>query len=186
VGLNDPRTGRRPWAALQLRQDNLLGSLYNLVGCQTNLKHAEQERVFRLIPALRQARFIRLGQMHKNAYLNSPKFLTGTLQVKDHPEWFVGGQITGVEGYSESAATGMLAGLNAARISLGKKPVIPPPESILGALVKYITFPGHKDFKPMNANFGLFGEESGKSGDDRKAHLIIEARRAFRQFVTDL
>ncbi|MBF0500741.1 MAG: methylenetetrahydrofolate--tRNA-(uracil(54)-C(5))-methyltransferase (FADH(2)-oxidizing) TrmFO [Candidatus Riflebacteria bacterium] len=211
VGLNDPVTGRRPWAVVQLRQDNLLGSMYNLVGFQTNLKHAEQERVFRMIPALANAKFLRLGQMHKNTYLQSPKLLTGTLQVKNRPNLFLAGQLTGVEGYTESAAMGLIAGFNAARISLGKSPVIPPPESIMGALVHYITFEGHKHFAPMNANFGLFdafptpvlshdaeleiegsskddekGKGSGASGTDRRSLLIAAGRRAFRQFTTDL
>jgi len=186
VGLFDPRSRRRPYAVLQLRQDNLLSSMFNLIGCQTNLVHAEQERVFRLIPALHEAKFVRLGQMHRNTYMNSPKFLTTTLQVKDNPNLFIAGQITGVEGYTESTATGLLAGFNAARISLGKRVANPPPESILGALLKYITFPGHKTFSPMNANFGLFGDTKAETSDDRKAKIITEARRAFRQFYSEL
>ncbi|MFZ2960538.1 MAG: methylenetetrahydrofolate--tRNA-(uracil(54)-C(5))-methyltransferase (FADH(2)-oxidizing) TrmFO [Candidatus Ozemobacteraceae bacterium] len=211
VGLADPKTKHRPWAVVQLRQDNLLASMFNLVGFQTNLKHSEQERVFRMIPALANAKFVRLGQMHKNSYLHSPKILTGTLQVKNRPHLFIAGQLTGVEGYTESAAMGLLAGFNAARISLGKPPVIPPPESIMGALVKYITFEGHKHFAPMNANFGLFdasptpvpnrdlepelvgsskddekGKGSSGSGTDRRSLLIAAARRAFRQFTTEL
>lgn len=189
VGLTDPNTQKKAYAVLQLRQDNLLGSLYNLVGCQTNLKYGEQERVLRLIPALAKAEFVRLGQMHRNAYLYSPKILTGTLQIQGKPEWFLAGQITGVEGYSESTAMGLLAGLNAARIALNKQPVVPPPESIMGALVKYITFPGHKQFSPVNANFGLFtdavADDTGR-GDARKGLLLANARRAFRQFVNDL
>ena len=187
VGLIDPKTKRRPYAVVQLRQDNLLGNLYNLVGFQTNLKHGEQERVFRLIPALRNAVFARLGQMHKNSYFNSPQILTKTLQTIKNPDLFIAGQITGVEGYTESAATGLLAGYNAARISLGKPVVVPPPESLLGALLNYITFEGHKNFTPMNANFGLFQSEKGIDDDsNRKSQLIIRARKAFRQFIDEL
>lgn len=192
VGFNDPKTGRRPWAVVQLRQDNLLGSMFNIVGFQTNLKHSEQERVFRLIPALKNAVFTRLGQMHRNSYLFSPAFLTPTLQVKDHPDWFVAGQICGVEGYTESTGMGLLAGLNAARICLKKPTVVPPPQTMLGALVKYVTFEGHKpkDFSPMNANFGLLTGSGptvkGVTSDDRRAAAIIEARRAFKAFVGEL
>ncbi|NLI77835.1 MAG: methylenetetrahydrofolate--tRNA-(uracil(54)-C(5))-methyltransferase (FADH(2)-oxidizing) TrmFO [Candidatus Riflebacteria bacterium] len=186
VGLVDPVSKHRSYAVLQLRQDNLLSSLYNLVGCQTNLVHGEQERVFRLIPALRNAKFVRLGQMHRNSYLYSPKFLTTTLQVKDHPNWFLAGQITGVEGYTESTGTGLLAGLNAARITLGKTLVDPPPATMLGALLRYITFPGHKQFTPMNANFGLFGDDKAETADDRRAAIITEARRAFRAYFQEL
>ena len=189
VGLTHPVTKKKSYAVLQLRQDNLLASLYNLVGCQTNMKYGEQERVLRLIPALKNAEFVRLGQMHRNAYLYSPKMLTGTLQIQNKPEWFLAGQITGVEGYCESTAMGLLAGLNAARIALGKQPVVPPPESIMGALIKYITFPGHKHFSPVNANFGLFSDVVGDDtvrGDARKGNLLANARRVFRQFVTEL
>jgi len=192
VGFTDPRTGRRPWAVVQLRQDNLLGSLYNIVGFQTNLKHGEQERVFRLIPALKNAVFTRLGQMHRNSYLFSPAFLTPTLQVKDRPDWFVAGQICGVEGYTESTGMGLLAGLNAARICLKKPPVVPPPQSMLGALVKYVTFEGHKvkEFSPMNANFGLLtgttAPAKGESAESRRAAAIVEARRAFKAFIAEL
>ncbi|MBF0547386.1 MAG: methylenetetrahydrofolate--tRNA-(uracil(54)-C(5))-methyltransferase (FADH(2)-oxidizing) TrmFO [Candidatus Riflebacteria bacterium] len=195
VGLFDPQEQRRPYAVVQLRQDNLLGSMYNIVGFQTNLKYSEQERVFRLIPGLANAVFLRLGQMHKNIYLNSPKFLTNTLQVKDKPNFFFGGQITGVEGYSESVGTGLLAGLNAGRLALGKPLLVPPPESILGALIKYITFPDHKHFVPMNANFGLFegisftqepGSDKKNEKSDRKAYIIALARKAFREFIGSL
>ena len=191
MGLVNPKTGHRPWAVVQLRQDNLLGSMYNLVGFQTNLKHPEQERVLRMIPALANAQFMRFGQMHKNLYLHSPKILTGTMQIKDHPNWYLAGQICGVEGYTESAATGLLAGLNAARIALGKQPVVPPPESVMGALIRYITFEGHKQFAPMNANFGLFDNQATPGLDspgtgDRRALIIGNARRAFRKFFDEL
>lgn len=187
VGLTDPRSGRRPYAAVQLRQDNLLGNMFNLVGFQTNLKHSEQERVFRLIPALREAQFVRFGQMHKNIFLKSPALLTTTLQTREKPNVFLAGQITGVEGYTESAAMGLLAGYNAARISLKKEPVSPPPESIMGALLKYITYPGHKTFQPMNATFGLYDLEGDlKDEADRRQLLVARARKSFRTFTDEL
>ena len=186
VGLADPRTGQRPYAAVQLRQDNLLANLFNLVGFQTNLRHAEQERVFRLIPGLAEAEFVRFGQLHRNSYLDAPAFLTPTMQVEGHPNWFIGGQICGVEGYTESAATGLPAGYNLARIMLGKEPVVPPPETMLGALLQYVTFKGHKKFAPMNANFGLFPEMKGVKGDARKEQIVRTARKAFREFFKDI
>lgn len=191
MGLVNPKTGHRPWAVVQLRQDNLLGSMYNLVGFQTNLKHSEQERILRMIPGLATGQFVRFGQMHKNLYLHSPKILTSTMQIKDQPNWYLAGQICGVEGYTESAATGLLAGLNAARIALGKQPVSPPPESIMGALIRYITFEGHKHFAPMNANFGLFDNQpvpapDGTGSGDKRALIVGLARRAFRKFFDDL
>lgn len=184
VGLVDPKTKKRPYAMVQLRQDNLLGNLYNIVGFQTNLRFEEQERIFKLIPALKNAQFIRLGQMHRNSYIYSPALLTGTLQTKKNPDLFVAGQLCGVEGYTESTAMGLLAGFNAARKSLGKDPVVPPPETLMGALVKYITFPGHKAFTPMNANFGIFqGDKEFPENDERKGLLIARARKAFRTFA---
>ena len=187
VGLTNPKTTRRPYAVVQLRQDNLLGNMFNIVGFQTNLKHSEQERVFRMIPALREAQFLRLGQMHKNIYLNSPALLTTTLQTRTNPDIFLAGQLTGAEGYTESAAMGMLAGFNAARISLKKEPVAPPPESILGALLKYITYPGHKSFQPMNAGFGLFDLEGDlKDEADRRQLLVARARKSFRTFMDEM
>lgn len=155
VGLTDPRTGRRPHAVLQLRQDNLAGTLYNLVGFQTNLKWGEQQRVFRLIPGLEQAEFMRYGMMHRNTYLNSPSLLSPTMQFRTRPDLFFAGQITGVEGYVGNAATGLLAGLNAARLLRGQPPVILPPTTMLGALCHYVTHAEPKDFQPMKANFGL-------------------------------
>lgn len=155
VGLTDPRTGRRPHAVLQLRQDNLAGTLYNLVGFQTNLKWGEQQRVFRLIPGLEQAEFMRYGMMHRNTYLNSPTLLSPTMQFRTRPDLFFAGQITGVEGYVGNAATGLLAGLNAARLLRGQSPVILPPTTMLGALCHYVTHAEPKDFQPMKANFGL-------------------------------
>ncbi|MBU1109011.1 MAG: methylenetetrahydrofolate--tRNA-(uracil(54)-C(5))-methyltransferase (FADH(2)-oxidizing) TrmFO [Candidatus Riflebacteria bacterium] len=186
VGLVDPATGQRPYAAVQLRQDNLLASLYNLVGFQTNLKHTEQKRVFSMIPGLEKAEFVRLGQMHRNSYINSPKLLTQTLQLKKDSRIFFAGQLCGVEGYTESAATGLVAGMNAVRIIQGKEPMVFPPQTMIGSLLNYITYDGHKDFHPMNANFGIFTGEVGLKGDLRKEQIIRQARRQFREFCDAL
>lgn len=155
VGLKDPSTGRRPYAVVQLRQDNLAGSLYNLVGFQTNLKYPEQKRVFRLIPGLEQAEFMRYGQMHRNTFLSAPKLLRPTLQYKDRDDLFFAGQITGVEGYMGNIATGLLAGINAARVFHNQEPISLPGTSMLGALCHYVTHADLKDFQPMKANFGI-------------------------------
>jgi methylenetetrahydrofolate--tRNA-(uracil-5-)-methyltransferase len=155
VGLVDPRTGKRPHAVVQLRQDNLAGTLYNMVGFQTNLRWGEQERVFRLIPGLEQAEFMRFGQMHRNTFINSPVLLQPTMQFKGRDDLFFGGQITGTEGYVGSTASGLVAGLNAARLIAGEPLVIFPPTTMLGALCRYVTSAGAKDFQPMKPNFGL-------------------------------
>jgi methylenetetrahydrofolate--tRNA-(uracil-5-)-methyltransferase len=155
VGLTDPRTGRRPYAALQLRQDNLAGTLYNIVGFQTNLKWGEQRRVFRMIPGLEQAEFMRYGMMHRNTYINAPALLRPTMQWHDRDDLFFAGQIIGVEGYMGNAATGLLAGLNAARLLHREAPVTLPETTMLGALCHYVTHAEAKDFQPMKANFGL-------------------------------
>ncbi len=155
VGLRDPRTGKRPYAVVQLRQDNLAGSLYNLVGFQTNLKYLEQKRVFRLIPGLEQAEFIRYGQMHRNTFLSAPKLLQPTLQYKGRGDLFFAGQITGVEGYMGNIATGLLAGINAARVFHNQEPILLPQTTMLGALCHYVTHADLKDFQPMKANFGI-------------------------------
>ncbi len=155
VGLVDPATGREPYAVVQLRRDNRAGTLYNLVGFQTSLKWGEQERVFRLIPGLEEAEFVRFGVMHRNTYINSPRLLKPTLQLKGHPHIFLAGQLTGVEGYIESAACGLVAGVNAARCLKGQEPIIPPPTTAHGALLQYITDPTHDPLQPMHINFGL-------------------------------
>jgi methylenetetrahydrofolate--tRNA-(uracil-5-)-methyltransferase len=155
VGLTDPRTGKRPYAVVQLRQDNLSGSFYNLVGFQTNLTYPEQGRVFRMIPGLEKATFIRYGQMHRNTFLNSPKMLKPTLQHKDRPELLFAGQITGVEGYLGNIATGLLAGINAARISKSDYPLELPVSTMLGALCHYVTQAEPDRFQPMKANLGI-------------------------------
>lgn len=156
VGLTDPRTGKRPFAVVQLRQDNLMGSLYNIVGFQTNLKWGAQKRVLRLIPGLENAEFLRYGMMHRNTYINAPQLLHPTMQYRGRSDLFFAGQITGVEGYMGNAATGLLAGINAARLLNGQMPVIMPTTTMLGALCHYVTHAEAKNFQPMKANFGLF------------------------------
>ena len=157
VGLTDPHTGRRPWAVVQLRQDNALGTLYNLVGFQTKLKHGEQTRIFRMIPGLENAEFARLGGIHRNTFLNSPRLLDATLRLKARPSLRFAGQVTGCEGYVESAAVGLLAGRFAAAERLGHAIVPPPTTSGLGALLNHITGGAEAEtFQPMNVNFGLF------------------------------
>jgi methylenetetrahydrofolate--tRNA-(uracil-5-)-methyltransferase len=157
VGLTDPRTGRRPYAVVQLRQDNALGSLYNMVGFQTKMRHAEQTRVFRTIPGLEDAAFARLGGLHRNTFIQSPRLLDGRLRLKVDPRVRFAGQITGVEGYVESAAIGLIAGRLAAAERLGRALDIPPPTTALGALIAHITGGAEADtFQPMNVNFGLF------------------------------
>lgn len=155
VGLRDPRSGRRPHAVVQLRQDNLSGSLYNLVGFQTNLTFAEQRRVIRMIPGLENAEFSRYGQMHRNTFIFSPLLLRPTLQYKDRDDLYFAGQITGVEGYVGNIATGLLAGWNAARLLFGKAPIMLPTTTMIGALCHYITHAAPQDFQPMKANFGI-------------------------------
>ncbi|WPX08416.1 methylenetetrahydrofolate--tRNA-(uracil(54)-C(5))-methyltransferase (FADH(2)-oxidizing) TrmFO [Anaerocellum danielii] len=174
VGIIDPRTGKVPYAVVQLRKDTQDGKLYNMVGFQTRLKWGEQKRVFRLIPGLENAEFVRYGVMHKNSYINSPEVLTKYLFLKKYPSIFFAGQITGVEGYLESAATGIIAGINAARQVLGKEPVSLPPNTCIGALIEYITTP-KKDFQPMNANYGIISidDKIAKVKDKEKRKLLI-------------
>jgi methylenetetrahydrofolate--tRNA-(uracil-5-)-methyltransferase len=155
IGLRDPRTGQRPYAVVQLRQDNAAATLYNLVGFQTNLKYGEQERVLRLIPGLENARFVRYGSMHRNTYLNAPALLAPTLQMKTRPDLFFAGQIAGLEGYAGNIAGGWLAGVNAVRLARGLPLLTPPPETMIGALMNYITHADPATFQPMKANFGL-------------------------------
>lgn len=176
VGLRDPRTGRRPYAVVQLRQDNLAGSLYNLVGFQTNLKYLEQKRVLRLIPALEQAEFMRYGQMHRNTFIASPKLLRPTLQHIRRDDLFFAGQITGVEGYMGNIATGLLAGINAARIHHRDEPITLPSTTMLGALCHYVTHADLKDFQPMKANFGILPpiEAASKLGKRERGKAYAE------------
>lgn len=155
MGLIDPRTGKRPYAVVQLRQDNLAGTLYNLVGFQTNLRWPEQRRVFSLIPGLGNAEFVRFGQMHRNTFLNSPALLEPTMQSRTRPGLFFGGQITGTEGYIGSTASGYVAGLNAARLALGQHVLAFPTETMIGAICNYVARADPANFQPMKANFGL-------------------------------
>lgn len=155
VGILDPRTGRRPYAVVQLRQDNLAGTLYNLVGFQTNLKWGDQEEILRLIPGLENAEFYRLGQMHRNTFINSPMLLTPTLRYRGRETLWFAGQITGVEGYVGNIGTGLLAGINAARQMLGQPPLELPRTTMLGSLCHYVAHADPRDFQPMKANFGI-------------------------------
>jgi methylenetetrahydrofolate--tRNA-(uracil-5-)-methyltransferase len=155
VGLTDPSTGRRPYAVVQLRQDNVAGSLYNLVGFQTHLRWGDQERVLRLIPGLEGAEFVRLGQMHRNTFICSPRLLQPGLSLRSRGDLFFAGQITGIEGYTGNAASGILAGRNAARAAFGRPPLVLPADTMLGALCHYITACEPKHFQPMKANFGI-------------------------------
>ena len=155
VGLTDPHTGRRPWAVVQLRSENKEGTLYNLVGFQTNLRFPEQKRVFSLIPGLEQAEFVRYGVMHRNTFLNSPKLLTSAFCMKQNPNLYFAGQMTGVEGYTESAASGILAAKNMVRSIQGKSPLLLPADCMLGALSRYISDETVADFQPMGANMGI-------------------------------
>ncbi len=156
VGLTDPRTGARAHACVQLRQDDAAGRLFNMVGFQTKMTYPEQRRVFRMIPGLEGAEFVRLGSLHRNTYVDAPSLLLPSLQVAHRKRLLLAGQIVGVEGYVESAATGLLAGLNVARMVRGASPVVPPRSTALGSLLAYVTQRGRKDFQPMNANYGLF------------------------------
>jgi methylenetetrahydrofolate--tRNA-(uracil-5-)-methyltransferase len=176
VGLIDPRTGKRPFAVVQLRQENRERSLYNLVGFQTKMTYPEQRRVFALVPGLENAEFVRLGSLHRNTFINAPAHLEPTLQWRGHAELFFAGQMTGVEGYIESAATGILAGINAARLLAGEPPVVPPRTTALGALLYYISDPERKKFQPMNANFGLLPPLAERlRGKAKKEMLSVRA-----------
>jgi len=185
VGLRDPRTGRRPWAVVQLRQDNALGTLWNIVGFQTKLKHGEQVRLFRTIPGLQNAEFARLGGLHRNTFLNSPRLLDGTLRLKARTDLRFAGQITGCEGYVESAAVGLLAGRFAAAELRGETPSAPPGTTAMGALLNHIT--GGADastFQPMNVNFGLFPPIEGNfRGKERKRALANRALVDFDRWL---
>jgi methylenetetrahydrofolate--tRNA-(uracil-5-)-methyltransferase len=176
VGLSDARTGRRPYAVVQLRQDNALGNLWNMVGFQTKLKHGEQTRIFRMIPGLENAQFARLGGLHRNTFINSPKLLDGTLRLKARPSIRFAGQVTGVEGYVESAAIGLLAGRFASAELRGENIALPPATTAFGALLAHITGGADaKTFQPMNVNFGLFPELKGARGKDRKKAMSHRA-----------
>ena len=177
VGLIDPHTGRRPWANIQLRKENATGTMYNIVGFQTNLKFGEQKRVFSMIPGLEHAEFVRYGVMHRDTFMDSPRLLTKALSLKSEPRIFFAGQFTGVEGYTESAATGILAGINAARFAKGEEPLVLPPETMLGALISYITDESVGNFRPMGANMGILPplEKKIRHKDERYAALAARA-----------
>ena len=185
VGLRDPRTGKTPWAVVQLRCENLRADSYNLVGFQNHLKYGEQARILRLIPGLENAKFLRYGQIHRNTYIQAPRVLTETLQMRDHPNIFFAGQISGVEGYTESIATGMLAGLYAAHFAQGHIPGAAPRETALGSLVHYITHAEGKRFDPANITFDLLvplEEEMRKKIRDKRERHRIQCERALAAF----
>jgi methylenetetrahydrofolate--tRNA-(uracil-5-)-methyltransferase len=187
VGLDDPRTGREPHAVVQLRKENLEGTLLNLVGFQTKLTWPEQKRIFRMIPGLQSAEFARLGSMHRNTFINSPALLLPTLQLKSDPRIFFAGQITGVEGYVESAGSGCIAGLSAARIASKEEIINPPPESALGALVRHVTNAEVKHFQPMNVNYGLFPEIAGKiKKKERRGKLAERALTEINRWTAEV
>ncbi len=176
VGLRDPRTGHRPWAVVQLRTENLDGSLYNMVGFQTNLKFPEQKRVFGLIPGLENAEFMRYGVMHRNTFMNSPKLLDGDFSLRSNHDIFFAGQITGVEGYMESASSGLMAGINAVHRFKGEKTVVLPETTMIGALSHYISESASKDFQPMGANFGVLPSIEPHIRDKRERYMALSQR----------
>ena len=176
VGLMDPRTGRRPWAVLQLRQENRAATLYSMVGFQTRMKWGEQKKVFRMIPGLEEAEFVRYGVIHRNTYIQSPKLLTPGLSMRKFPNIFFAGQVTGVEGYVESAATGILAGINAARTVQGKPLLELPDTTVLGALAAYVSGYEGKDFQPMNANWGIVPPLPDRIRDKKEKAGIMSDR----------
>jgi methylenetetrahydrofolate--tRNA-(uracil-5-)-methyltransferase len=180
VGLPDPNTGKEPYAVVQLRQDDARGSLYNLVGFQTHLKFGEQKRVFSMIPGLEHADFIRYGVMHRNTFIHSPKLLDKFYRLKSHPNIFFAGQITGVEGYVESASSGLSAGFNLARIIKGKSPVDFTDHTVIGALAYYISHTASKDFQPMNANFGILAPLGRTIRNKRERNMEL-AKRALNK-----
>ena len=176
VGLRDPRTGREAYAVVQLRQEDRAGRMWNLVGFQTRMRTGDQQRVLRMIPGLANAEFLRFGSIHRNSYLNSPTALSPHLSLRDDPRVLFAGQITGVEGYTESSATGLLAGMNLARMLNGDEPVIPPATTMLGALYRYMREADPRHFQPMNANFGLVDELHERIRDKRKKREALAER----------
>src|SRR5258706_10675098 len=170
VGLRDPRTGRQPYAVVQLRQENLRADSYNLVGFQNHLKYGEQAQVLRLIPGLENARFLRFGQIHRNTYINSPTLLTPTLQMKARPKILFAGQICGVEGYVESIATGLMAGIHATALATGAEPTPPPRASAFGSLIHYVTQADPKNFQPANITFDLLPALQSRVRDRKERH----------------
>jgi methylenetetrahydrofolate--tRNA-(uracil-5-)-methyltransferase len=186
VGLPDPRTGREPHAVVQLRREDRAGQMWNLVGFQTRLRISEQQRVFRMIPGLDGAEFLRYGSIHRNSYVNSPACLGPGLATRDGRGVFFAGQITGVEGYTESLGTGILAGINLARHLAGKAPAAPPPTTMLGALLRYLREADPRHFQPMNANFGLLDPLPAVKKAERKAALVARAQQEFAVWMESL
>jgi methylenetetrahydrofolate--tRNA-(uracil-5-)-methyltransferase len=189
VGLTDPVTQRRPFAVVQLRQDNLAASHYNMVGFQTSMRFSEQDRVFRMIPGLEKAEFIRYGWIHRNTYLNAPALLLSSYQTRVNPSLFFAGQLSGVEGYVDSAASGLLAGINAARFALGLSVKVPPPHTAMGALANYIANADPNHFQPMNITFGLLDAPDLQIIKDKKRKKEMLANRALnaiRQFAEEI
>lgn len=183
VGLEDPKTGKRPYAVIQLRQDNAVASLYNIVGFQTHLKWGEQKRVFQMIPGLENAEIVRYGVMHRNSFMNSPELLQQTYQSRKRDDLFFAGQMTGVEGYVESAASGLVAGINAAKMAKEEKLIVFPQETAIGSMAYYITHASGKHFQPMNANFGLFPELPERIRDKKTRYETL-ANRALDALAT--
>ncbi len=187
VGLTDPRTGERPYAVVQLRREDALGSLLNMVGFQTRLTWDEQRRVFRMIPGLERVEFVRYGVMHRNTFIDSPRLLLPTMQLRARPTLLFAGQITGVEGYIESAASGLVAGVNAAMMARGRPPVAFPEQTLHGALCRHVSTPGRGAFQPMNATFGLLPSCGGRArGRDRRRQIASRALGAMREFEKTL
>lgn len=180
VGLVDPNTGHRPWACVQLRRENSKGTMFNLVGFQTNLKFGEQKRVFSMVPGLENAEFVRYGVMHRNSFLNSPKLLNADFSLRSNPNIFFAGQITGVEGYMESAASGIMAGINAVRRAEGEEPLVLSEYNMIGALSQYISDESVTNFQPMGANFGILPPIEPKIRDKRERYTAL-ANRALEQ-----
>jgi methylenetetrahydrofolate--tRNA-(uracil-5-)-methyltransferase len=181
VGLRDPKTGRTPYAVVQLRQENLRADSYNIVGFQNHLKFGEQARVLRLIPGLENAKFLRYGQIHRNTYINSPALLTETLQMREHPRVLFAGQISGVEGYVESIATGLMAGVHAAALAIGQQPIAPPRSTAFGSLINYIAHAETKNFQPANITFDLLPAWPEKIRDKKLRHQK-QCELALQQF----
>jgi methylenetetrahydrofolate--tRNA-(uracil-5-)-methyltransferase len=182
VGLDDPRTGRRPYAVVQLRMEDRAGQMWNIVGFQTRLRYPEQQRVFRMIPGLENAEFLRFGSIHRNSYINTPAALSPHLALRDQPRTLFAGQLTGVEGYTESTATGIVAAINLSRMLHGEDPVVPPPTTMLGALYRYMREADSRHFQPMNANFGLV-EPLPEVVRDKKKKREMLAERALAEMA---
>ncbi len=185
VGLVDPRTGREPYAAVQLRQENLMADAYSMVGFQNHLRYGEQARVMRLIPGLDRAEFLQFGQIHRNTYINSPRVLAATMQMREHPNIFFAGQITGVEGYVESVAMGWLAGTNAARLLRGEELLIAPPRSAIGALARYVSSAETKNYQPVNITFALLeplSREQARSVKRKRDRHLLQVRLALEEW----